>query len=162
MAGREIDDAEPPHSERDTVSDPRTFVVRAAMADHVAHATHERAALLVGERRAGARRLDETGDSAHSKISAVSANPAVAFPRRRSPVSRNRLFMPADDEPRALGGAGDPRIGAEVHMHGWHGARQDELDAAAAWRPHERSIDQSHPRDRPIASDAAEQRSRIG
>jgi hypothetical protein len=50
MAGREIDDAEAPHAERHAIGDPRTLVVRAAVPNHIAHAMHQRAALVARER----------------------------------------------------------------------------------------------------------------
>src|SRR6476660_3495767 len=41
MAGGEIDDAQAPHAECDTVVDPDALVVGAAMTDHVAHSVGE-------------------------------------------------------------------------------------------------------------------------
>src|SRR5262249_55493018 len=65
VAGRQIDDAQAPHSECDPLIDPRAFVVRATMADDVAHPAHERAARFGSEGRSGGGGLYETGDAAH-------------------------------------------------------------------------------------------------
>ena len=53
MASGEVDDAQPPHPERDAVVHPHPFVIRAAMADDLAHAVDERLARVWAERRRG-------------------------------------------------------------------------------------------------------------
>src|SRR6266850_1435326 len=65
MAGREIDDAQAPHAERDALVDEHAFIVGAAMADHVAHAVDERARLVRAERRGRGWRFYEASDAAH-------------------------------------------------------------------------------------------------
>src|ERR1700722_6681528 len=65
VPGREIDDAEPPHAERDAGVHPDTLVVRAAMADDGAHAVDEGAARLERERGRNRGGLYETGDATH-------------------------------------------------------------------------------------------------
>jgi hypothetical protein len=40
-AGRKIDDAQPPHAERDTIFDVNSLVIRSAMPNHFAHVVNE-------------------------------------------------------------------------------------------------------------------------
>jgi hypothetical protein len=65
MAGRQIDDAEPPHADAGPLFNQETLVVRAAMPDGVAHRVDERAPGVGMKRRDHASRLDEPGDAAH-------------------------------------------------------------------------------------------------
>ena len=65
MAGRQIDDAQPPHPERHAFFHPHALVVGAAMADDVAHPMHERAALIGREGRRRCGRFDEACYPAH-------------------------------------------------------------------------------------------------
>jgi hypothetical protein len=65
VPGGQVDDAQAPHSERYTLVDQHSFVVRPAMPDHVAHAVDQLAAFIERERVGDRRRFGESGYAAH-------------------------------------------------------------------------------------------------
>ena len=69
MTGREVDDAQPPHAQRDTGIDEHPLVVGTAVADDVAHPLNQIARGVWIERCGDGRRLDESGYAAHGSRS---------------------------------------------------------------------------------------------
>src|SRR5215831_20872624 len=68
MSGRDIDDAQPPHGERDARLHEHPLIVGPAMANRLAHPVRERASRFGIERRPDRRRLDESCDAAHKAM----------------------------------------------------------------------------------------------
>ena len=66
MSRRQIDDAQPPHAERNPLVHEPAFVVGAAMPDDLAHPADQFLARFQAAWRARVCRFHEAGDSAHA------------------------------------------------------------------------------------------------
>src|SRR5262249_4521029 len=122
MAGRQVDDAQAPHSERNSRLDEHAFIVRAAVADDVAHAVDERVRVVRSERRTGSRRFYEASDSTHKR----SFGCGSAFDVRRKRGSVVVETMSSVDCTRLI-----RRVSSDIHSTATIGLAASRLNTLA-------------------------------